>query len=193
MSVLRRLPFLGWLVLAWMALWGDLSLANSLSGIAVGSLLLAVFPDAGPRSTGPLRPVRAIAFLGYFLYKLVEANLLVAWEVITPDNEGIKEAIVAVPVTGASDAVITILANAISLTPGTLTLEVARDPAVVYVHVLHLRDVEAVRRDVHKLERLTLQAFADEATIAACRKLPVDDPRSEPTQARLTTDEADDS
>lgn len=171
MKVLRRLPFLAWLVLVWMVLWGDLSLANLLSGVAVAALVLVAFPHAGPGPAGTLRPLHFLRFFGYFLYKLVEANLIVAWEVVTPSNEGIREGIVAVPVTGASDAVITVVANAISLTPGTLTLEVSRDPAVLYVHVLHLRDIETVRRDVYRLETLALQALADEATIAACREL----------------------
>lgn len=171
MTLLRRLPFVAWLVLVWTALWGDLSLANLLSGVAVAALLLTLFPHAGPGPAGRMRPLHALRFFLYFQYKLLEANLIVAWEVITPNNEGINEGIVAVPVTGASDAVITILANAISLTPGTLTLEVSRDPAILYVHVLHLRDIEAVRRDVYKLETLALRAFADEATIAAARRL----------------------
>lgn len=189
MSILRRLPFLAWLVLVWIALWGDLSVANVLSGVAVASLLLMAFPHAGPGPAGTLRPLRALVFLAYFTYRLVEANLVVAWEVITPNNESINEGIVAVPVTGASDAVITILANAISLTPGTLTLEVSRDPAVLYVHVLHLRDIEAVRRDVHTLETLALRAFADEATIAACRQPTVHSEASQASGARRGPDE----
>lgn len=164
-----RLPLLGWLLVVWIALWGDLSLANVLSGVAVASGLMVAFPHAGPRPLARVRPVRALVFLAYFLYKLVEANVVVAWEVITPNNESINEAIVAVPVTGASDAAITILANAMSLTPGTLTLEVGRDPAVLYVHVLHLRDIDQVRRDVYRLERLVLRAFGDEAALAAAR------------------------
>lgn len=180
MRILRRLPFLAWLVLVWMALWGALSLANLLSGVAVAALLLTVFPHAGPGPAGTVRPLHALRFFLYFQYKLLEANFVVAWEVITPNNEGINEGIVAVPVTGASDAVITILANAISLTPGTLTLEVSRDPAILYVHVLHLRDIESVRQDVYRLETLVLRAFADEATIEAARNLV---PRSEASSA----------
>lgn len=174
MRPLRHIAFVAWLVLVWVALWGDLSWANVLSGTAVAVLLVALFPDAGPGPVGTVRPLRALVFLAHFAYKLVEANLIVAWEVITPNNESINEGIVAVPVTGASDAVITIVANAISLTPGTLTIEVSREPAVLYVHVLHLRDIEAVRRDVYQLESLAVRAFADEATITAARKLAVE-------------------
>jgi multicomponent Na+:H+ antiporter subunit E len=164
-AVRTRLPFLGWLVGVWVALWGDLSAANVLSGLVVGAALITAFPHAGPGPTGVFRPWRALQFVGYFLYKLVESNFLVAWEVITPNNEGINEAIVAVPITGASDAVVTLVANAISLTPGTLTLEVRREPATLYVHVLHLRTIQEVRAQVQTLEYLALRAFCRDQTV----------------------------
>ena len=64
------------------------------------------------------------------------------------------------------------VANAISLTPGTLTIEVATDPNVLYVHVLHLHDIDAVRRDVTRLERSVLRAFGtDEAVAEVERRL----------------------
>jgi multicomponent Na+:H+ antiporter subunit E len=161
-----RLPLLAWLVVVWVALWGDLSAANVVSGLAVGTLLILVFPDAGPRRLGLFRPWPALVFLAYFLVKLVEANLIVAWEVVIPSKR-INQGIVAVPVLGVSDAVVTLVANAISLTPGTLTLEVRSNPTTLYVHVLHLRTIEQVREDVDRLEYLALRAFADERAVAA--------------------------
>jgi multicomponent Na+:H+ antiporter subunit E len=70
---------------------------------------------------------------------------------------------VAVPVVGTSDQLLTLLADAVSLTPGTLALEVDRPGAVLYVHVLDLGGadggVEGVRRSIIRLERLILQAL----------------------------------
>ena len=80
---------------------------------------------------------------------------------VTPRSR-INQGIVAVPITGVSDVVITGVANAISLTPGTLTLEVRRDPPTLYVHVLHLRSVEDTRREILYLELLLLRALAPE-------------------------------
>ena len=74
--------------------------------------------------------------------------------------------IVAVPLRGCSDAVATLIADAISLTPGTLTLEVRRDPLTLYVHALDTRDVEQVQRDVRTLEVLAVRAFGDDAALA---------------------------
>lgn len=163
----QRLPFAGWLTFVWVALWGDLTLANVVGGALVATVLLVVFPDVGPRPGATFRPIAALRFFVYFSYKLVEANAVVAWEVLTPNNEGVHEGIVAVPVTGASDAVITLVANAISLTPGTLTLEVQHDPPMLFVHVLHLRSIAKTRAEVHRLEGLALAAFGDAAALQA--------------------------
>ena len=142
----------------WVALWERLTAANVLGGIALAVALVVLFPPSGS-SRFTVRPVATARFVGYFVAKLVEASLVVAWEVVTPTNR-INEGIVAIPIRGESGGPTTLVANAISLTPGTLTLEVAERPTVLYVHVLHLRDVEAVRREVLHLEALAIRAFA---------------------------------
>lgn len=156
---LARLPALLWLVVLWSALWGEASAANAITGTAVAVGVQLALPGAAPRPAGTVRPVRFARFLAYFVVKLLEANLVVAWEVVTPGSR-INQGIVAVPLSGASDVVITGLANAISLTPGTLTLEARRDPPTLYIHVLHLRSVEATRREVLYLELLLMRAVA---------------------------------
>lgn len=182
----HRLALLGWLVLVWLALWGEVSVANVASGAAVGAVVIASFPRAGPERVGPLRPLWGLVFVGYFLYEIVEATLTVAWEVITP-RSGIREGIVAVPVTpGTSDAVVTIVANAISLTPGTLTVEVGEDPRTLFVHVLHLGDVHETRMDILRLEWFALRAFGRREVLAqTTRPSKRQGLRAESTRARL--------
>lgn len=165
----ERLLMMAWLLVVWVALWERLSVANVLSGLAVGAVLSVLFPMRKPPSGAPrmaFRPVQVAHLLGYFLWKLVEANAVVAWEVITPNNEGVREGIVAVPLTASSDIVVALVANAISLTPGTLTIDIDRDPTVLYVHVLHLRNLERVRGDVLRLEVRILHAFGTHEAIA---------------------------
>jgi multicomponent Na+:H+ antiporter subunit E len=155
-----------WLTVMWVALWGNLSWANVLGGLAVSGALLVAYRVATKRTPDyTFRPLPAIRFILYFLWKLLEANLVLAWEVITPRNK-IKEGIVEVPIQGCSDGLITLVANAITLTPGTVTLEVATNPARLYVHVLHLRDIEDVRREVQHLEALAIRAFGSPAALA---------------------------
>lgn len=158
LPLLVRLPLLAWLLVVWLALWGEVSVANLLSGLAVGSALLVVFPNPSLSWGGPLRPMRVVIFHAYFLFKVCQATAIVAWEVVTPGSR-IREGIIGVAITADSDAVVTVVANAITLTPGTLTVEVGENPPTLFVHVLHLHDVEEVRMEVRRLEWLALQAY----------------------------------
>jgi multicomponent Na+:H+ antiporter subunit E len=157
----------------WVALWSDVSAANVLSGLVVGTAIVLVF-DAGRSGHVVVRPVRAARFLLFFLWKLVVASVVVARTVIVP-RDRVHTGVVEVPLSGCSDALATLIADAVSLTPGTLTLEVRPDPLTLYVHTLDVRTVEQVRHDVRTLEVLAVRAFGDQAAIAG---LEVDDSRS---------------
>lgn len=165
--MIGRLLGILWLTLVWVLLWEQVDARSILGGLAVGTFLVLAIPvEDRPRSgLDAFRPLRAVQFVVVFLWQVVKANAIVTWEVITPGSR-VREGIVAVPVTGASDAVITILANVISLTPGTLIIEVDRDPTVLYVHVLHLRSIDQVRLDIFELERRLVLAIGSEASIA---------------------------
>ncbi|HWL43108.1 MAG TPA: Na+/H+ antiporter subunit E [Ilumatobacter sp.] len=152
------------LTVVWLALWSDLSVANVASGLLVAGLIVVTF-DTWRAGTLALRPLRATRFGLFFLYKLVESSVVVARTAIAP-RDRISTGIIAVPLRGCSDAVATLVADAISLTPGTLTLEVRRDPLTLYVHVLDTRDVEQVQRDIRTLEILAVRAFGDAHALA---------------------------
>lgn len=158
-TVVRRNSLvIAWSIGVWCALWSDLSVANVLWGAVVGVLLLWLLPvrrgDAGVR----LRPLWALAYLANGLWALVKSSAVVAWEVVTPRNR-INQAIVEVPLRTRSSAIATLVANTVSLTPGTVTLEVRREPPALYVHIMHLRTIEEVRAEVTRLETLALRAF----------------------------------
>jgi len=148
-----------WLAVVWVVLWGEVTFANAVTGIVMGAAIVLALPPARRPRTLVLRPWATTRFLAVFAWKLVEASAVVAWEVVTPRNR-IKEGIVAIPIVSESDVVTAIVADAISLTPGSLTIEVDADHGVLYVHVLHLHDVEEVRADVRRLEDLAIAAFA---------------------------------
>lgn len=157
----RGLIVVAWSVLVWCALWGEVSVANVLWGAVAGAGTLRLVPAAGRRGDVAVRPLAALRFAGWFVWALVRASAVVAWEVVTPTND-INEGIVEVPLGTDAPGLVTLIANTISLTPGTLTLEVRSDPPTLYVHVLHLREVEDVRADVLHLERLACATFAAE-------------------------------
>lgn len=147
----------------WVLLWGDLSVANVVSGVIVA---IAVLSAARlPRSTrtndaesAEIAPLAMLRFGAYVLVKLVEANLILAWEIITPRNR-INTGVVAVPLRTESALSMMVVANVITLTPGTVTLEVEGSPPVLYVNVLHLHDLDDVRRDLLRIEELSVRAF----------------------------------
>jgi multicomponent Na+:H+ antiporter subunit E len=151
-----------WSIVVWVALWGDLTVANVLWGGSLGLGTLRLLPVTHQPHRVPVRPLPAVRFVLLFLWSLVRASAIVAWEVVTPRND-INEGIVAIPLQTDSPGLVTLLANSVSLTPGTLTLEVRPEPPTLYVHVLHLRAVEDVRADIHHLEEVALAAFGEDA------------------------------
>lgn len=163
MSVVRFSGILVWLTVLWVLLWGDLSVANVASGLAVGvAVLVFARLPAVARSDDPdvarVSIPHLLWFGVYVVYKLIESNMVLAWEIVTPRNR-INTGVIAVPLRTQSNLAMMTVANVITLTPGTMTLEAHGDPAVLYVHVLHLHDVERVRADLLKLEDLSVQAF----------------------------------
>lgn len=157
-SPLRAATIVGWSIVVWTALWGDVSVANAFWGAVIGLGLLVVVPLTRPRHRLRIRPLAVLRFAGYFVWALVRASAIVAWEVITPGSR-VNEGIVAAPLRTRSPGLITLIASSISLTPGTLTLEIREDPPILYVHILHLRTIDETREDIRHLEDLVLAAF----------------------------------
>lgn len=156
--IARTVVVLLWSMIVWTALWLELTVANLVSGAVVGLVTLALVPAGVGSDRIRIRPLAVLRLAGYFSWALVRASAVVAWEVVTPRNR-IHEGIVAVPMRTSSRGLITLIANAVSLTPGTVTLEVHEAPPTLYVHILHLRTIEDVREDIQHLETLALNAF----------------------------------
>lgn len=155
---MRRLVIIVWLTLVWVTLWEELSSANVIGGLVVAGVIVVVIPPMSGGSTVGFRPLRAIKLLVYFLWELLEASALMAWEVVTPRNR-VNAAVVSIELTSRVIGVVTAVANMVSLTPGTLTLEVDEETMTLFIHVLHLESVQETRDSVLQLERLTLDAF----------------------------------
>ena len=102
------------------------------------------------------RLIEGIGFCLYFLRELLVANLRIAIEVLTPERyRRMRPAIVAMPLAAKTDIEITVLANLISLTPGTLSLDVSHDRDVLSVHVVYWDGVESLK----DFERRLLRVF----------------------------------
>lgn len=159
-DVLRRWPTLVGLLVMWIALWGTLSLANVLTGTAVALAVMLFADQIKPRPVRHFHAAAALRYLRTFSKQLLVANWQVIKAVARPD--AIQPGILAMPLYHASDAVITLVANSITLTPGTLTLGTDRRDgvAILYVHALDMSDADGVREDICELEKLAVDAFA---------------------------------
>ncbi|MBZ9729834.1 Na+/H+ antiporter subunit E [Salegentibacter sp. JZCK2] len=129
------------LTFVWVALTGDFSVQNYIFGFVLNFFILWIITRGDSESRYFTIIPKIIAFVFFFLWELFKANLQVAYEVVTP-NFTMKPGIIKVPLTIQSDLGITFLANMISLTPGTLSLDVSNDKKVLYVHSMYVTDRE---------------------------------------------------
>lgn len=136
------------LALTWAMLNGEINPINFIVGFLIGYIILFVTG----RTLGPypyFRKVwKAIRFTVFFLMELVLSNLHLAYDVLTPYQHLMKPRIIAVPLDVKTDAEITTLANLISLTPGTLSLDVSSDRRVLYIHCMYAKDADTARREI---------------------------------------------
>lgn len=145
------------LALIWIAVSGDFSGSGLLTGFVLGYIILGITLREVPAFAAYVRRVpKIILFAGYFLRELIRSNLRVAWDVVTPTHY-MKPAVIAVPLDAKTDGEIALVANLISLTPGTLTLDVSSDRRVLYIHVMYLDDLEQVRADIKRFEARVLE------------------------------------
>lgn len=147
------------LALVWVALTGEASPANVVLALALAAAALALGGPLGREGFARVRPLRLFGFVAYFLGQLLLANVRVARAVLGPLG-GLRPAIVAVPLRVDRDAEIALLASLITLTPGTLSLEVSGDRRTLYVHALGVRDPDALRREIREgFERRILEVL----------------------------------
>lgn len=128
----------------WMALTGTATTWNLLLGLALGYLVLRATQGPRRKSAYFRKVPETFRFLGFFLKELVISSLRVAHDVVTPSLH-MRPAIIAVPLEVKTDFEITLLACLLTLTPGTLTLDVSNDRKTLYVHAMFVRDLEGAR------------------------------------------------
>lgn len=146
------------LALIWVAITEQFTGPNLVIGFVLGYLILG-FSRATLAAQSPyFRKVwQLISFLVYFLQEMLLANLRVAYDVITPTYY-MRPAVVAIPLDAQTDVEITLLAMFITLTPGTLSLDVSTDRKVLYIHAMFAADPEALRQEIKEgFERRILE------------------------------------
>ena len=106
-----------------------------------------------------LRVFRFVLFVFYYLKELIVSSLYVAWDIITPKDLMVP-GIVEVPVDLKSDTAIIAFANLISMTPGSLTMDMSPDKKKIYIHAMYLYDKqEFIDKMKNELEHKIRQIF----------------------------------
>lgn len=161
LPIARGVALVGWLVVLWLMLWADLSIANELAAIVL-AVVLVIFTRGAAAPAGAetarISPLRCVVFLGHVLGQLVVSNLQLAWEILTPQNS-IDVGTIDVPLRSRSAAIAMAVSNVVTLTPGTVTIDVAPDTSSITIGVLHLHDPDQLRASVQHTEALAIRAF----------------------------------
>jgi multicomponent Na+:H+ antiporter subunit E len=166
-----QLPFLLWLVVLWMLLWGQFTVLSAVTGIAVALFVTRVFRLPTIELSGRINLWWAAILVVQFLAAVVHGSLSVAVQVLNP-RRAPGAAIIAVPLRYADDLVMTHVAVTSSLIPGSLVVEADRDTRTLYLHVIGVRsleDVERQRAGVLRWERRIVRALGSPAQAAQLR------------------------
>lgn len=135
------------LALAWAAVTGAFSFLNLVFGFVLGGIVLGLIREQAGSVTHFRRAGRAVLLAVIFVYELIKASINVAIIVLSPWRR-LQPAIIAYPLTVQHDMAITLLANMITLTPGTLSIDVSDDRSTLFVHAIDAPDIEAVIADI---------------------------------------------
>ena len=135
------------LAVIWVGLTGEFTPLNFAFGLLLVAIIIGFSQEAVGRGTYLRRLVKAASFLLFFLWELLAASLFVAGSILRPSLD-LNPGVIAVPLDLRSDTGITLLGNLITLTPGTLTLDVSDDRRTIYVHTIDYEDVESFRREI---------------------------------------------
>jgi len=146
------------LTLVWAGLMGAVNAETLISGFVVSNAALYFLTrgqPAGARYFGKIPKI--VSFLAYYLYELVKSNLVIAYDILTPEHH-MKPGVLAIPIRAETDLEIALLANLITMTPGTLSLDLSPDRKTLYVHAMYIENPDALRKDItDNLERRVLE------------------------------------
>ena len=151
--------FAGNLVLAlvWVAMAGRFDVASFVVGFVISYVVLYLLQRVVGRSSYFLKSVLLVRFAGFYTLEVVRSNIRVAVDVVSPTSRA-QPGVVAVPLDVTTDAEITLLANLITMTPGSLSVDVSDDRSVIYVHSMFIGDPDVFRQTIKdQYERRVLE------------------------------------
>ncbi len=158
--ILFLLAMLGWTLLNWLPDWQHM-LVGVVASIFVAFMTADFFAKRLHLLTHSERYLWFFYYVPVFIWEVFKANIDVAYRVLHP-NLPIHPGIVKVKTELKSDIALTFLANSITLTPGTLTVDLDKDNGYLYVHwieVKHKDTEKATKSIVSRFEKILMRIF----------------------------------
>ena len=149
------------LTVVWIMLQNNVTAGMAVFGLILGILIPWVTSVWWPDAPKGFRLGKMGAYWLMVMYDIVVANIQVAWIVLTKSNDQMKPAWVVIPLELTQPEAISILAGTITLTPGTVSADMADDGSCLLVHALDAEDPDAVRDEIKdRYERRLKEIFA---------------------------------
>ena len=144
--------------LLWALLIGKVSVGSLATGFVLGYFALALlYPSAGKKNSYFQKSTQGIRFAIYFAKELIVSSYRVSMDVVKP-LPLMRPGVIGIPLDAETDLEITLLANLISLTPGTLSLDVSKDRKTLYIHAMYVLNPADLRAEIKDgLERRLLE------------------------------------
>jgi multicomponent Na+:H+ antiporter subunit E len=164
-SRLLRVWVLCWLMLVWVLLWGKVSPANIIGGLAVALVITLLLPLPAVPVEGRVHPLSLVRLIVVVAYQLVLSSLQVAWLAIRPGPPPLT-AVLRARLSIRSDLVLALAVNIFNLIPGSMVLEIDQERRLIYVHVIDVGNEKAVDRfyrQIAQMERLLVSTFERDA------------------------------
>lgn len=142
----------------WALLTGNISAESLTLGFVLGYFALTLlYPDADQKSSYFQKTIQFVSFVLYFIKELVVSSYRIAIDVLK-HRPLMRPGIVGIPLDARTDFEITMLANLITLTPGTLSLDVSEDRQTLYIHAMYVINPDDLREEIKSgLERRLLE------------------------------------
>ncbi len=171
-QALVQVPFTLWLVVVWLALWGQFNLVAVLSGIIVALLVQRFFYLPPAEHPDRFNPYRFVILVAVFIFDLARSAFQVAWLSIRPRPITVSS-IVQVDLRTRSDLVMALTSLAITMIPGSFVVEVDRANTTLYLHVLDAKqaeDVELMRQQVFAQEERIIRALGSKDDVVRLKR-----------------------
>ncbi|MET0700677.1 MAG: Na+/H+ antiporter subunit E [Mycobacterium sp.] len=156
-----RAWILVWLTLVWILLWGSVSVANILSGLAIALVITLLLPLPPVPVQGKVHPVSLLHLIVRVAWYLVVSSTQVAWLAVRPGPSPLN-AVLRAKLDLKSDLVLALAVNIINLIPGSIVLEIDQRRRLIYAHVIDVGSERSVKQFYHQVkvvERLLVKAF----------------------------------